>query len=65
MTPIKTLIEQHGGQVKLAEALGKTQAQVSKWLKLGAYINTETGEVYNVSARCNPIGEINKIRVKK
>ena len=46
MTPIKTLIQKHGGQVKLAAKMGKTQPQVARWLKLGAYVDEQTGKVY-------------------
>lgn len=50
MTPIKTLIQKHGGQVKLASKMGKTQSQVARWLKLGAYVDEQTGDVYTKSA---------------
>jgi hypothetical protein len=46
MIPIKTLIKKHGGQVKLAAKMGKTQSQVARWLKLGAYVDELTGDVY-------------------
>ena len=53
MTPIKTLIQQHGGQVKLAAIMGKSQTQISRWLKLGAYVDEKTGDVYCKSASTN------------
>jgi hypothetical protein len=51
MTQIKTLIQKHGGQVKLAAKMGKTQSQVARWLKLGAYVDEQTGAVYTQSAQ--------------
>lgn len=51
MTPIKNLIQKHGGQVKLAAKMGVTQPQISRWLKNGAYVDEQSGAVYIKSAQ--------------
>lgn len=50
MIHIKKLIEQHGGQIKLAAAMGKGQGQISKWLALDAWVDVEAGKVYTPSS---------------
>lgn len=50
MIHIKTLIKQHGGQIKLASAMGKSQGQISKWLALDAWVDVEAGKVYTPSS---------------
>lgn len=46
MKNISYLIKEYQSQQKLAEVLGTSQAQVSIWARNGAFINTETGEVF-------------------
>lgn len=50
MIHIKKLIDQYGGQIKLAAAMGKSQGQISKWLALDAWVDTEAGKVYTSSS---------------
>lgn len=46
MKNINDLIKQYQSQQKLAEVLGTSQTQVSRWARNGAFINVKTGEVF-------------------
>lgn len=51
MIHIKKLIDQYGGQIKLAAAMGKSQGQISKWLALDAWVDCENEKVYTPSSK--------------
>lgn len=54
MKHINDLIKQYGTQQKLADAMGVSQSQIARWVKLRAYVS-DAGEVYTISSRVKPL----------
>lgn len=50
MTPIIYLIKLYGSQSALADAMGTTQGQVSRWKSAGAFVD-DNGAVYLKTAQ--------------
>lgn len=54
MTSIKQLIKQYGTQQKLADAMGVSQSQIARWVRLDAYV-CSSGNVYILTRKVNPL----------
>lgn len=55
MISIKDLIERYGSQRALALAMGVHQPQVNRWLKAGALVSEQTGDVYIKTRTTKPL----------
>lgn len=52
---VNDLIKQYGTQQKLADAMGVSQSQVARWVRIGAFVNVYLGEVYILTRKVNPL----------
>lgn len=55
MKHINDLIKQYGTQQKLADAMGVSQSQIARWVRIGAFVNVYLGEVYILTRKVNPV----------
>lgn len=55
MKHINDLIKQYGTQQKLADAMGVSQSQIARWVRIGAFVNAYLGEVYILTRKVNPV----------
>lgn len=53
MKHINDLIKEFGTQQKLAEAMGVSQPQIARWVRIGALVSELTGEVYILTKTVN------------
>lgn len=54
MKHITDLIKQYGTQQKLADAMGVSQSQIARWVRLDAHV-CQSGNVYIMTRKVNPV----------